>query len=223
MSKKKIRVKIIGPDSSTERMFRKKISENFEYVIMKDDITSKPDLLCFTGGEDVNPALYGENPIKETHFNIHRDEVDKKWYDRYSDVPKVGICRGGQFLNVMSGGAMWQHVSNHGMSHDIINLLPIRKDWSQGDLILATSTHHQMMIAGPGGDVIAIAMNKSQTEGLASLYLSGTKRDWPEYDTEVVFYTDTKSLCFQPHPEYYHGSKEQETYFFDLVEYLLLG
>lgn len=218
-NKKKIRVKIIGPsDYMVAQMFRKHSSAFLEFVVMKDDIYSKPDLVCFTGGPDVNPSLYKENKINETQFSEFRDREDISFYERYKDTPKVGICRGGQLLNVLSGGAMWQHVNNHGSYHEIINLLPIPARWAQGDILKVSSTHHQMMIAGTDGEVLAIAMNKEQNSGIATTYLSGTARDRPIFDTEVVWYEKTKSLCYQPHPEY-SNQKDNEKYFFDLIEY----
>ena len=224
MAKKQIKVRVVGSDHSVNKMFRDKESPYFKYVTMDSDIWDKPDLVCFTGGEDINPILYEETPIKETKYSKVRDDEDTVWYNRYKDVPKVGICRGGQFLNVMSGGAMWQHVDNHSISHDIINLLPIGARWAMGDIFKVTSTHHQMMIPGVGGEVLAIATVPSQDRGLASKYLSSIKRDIPKYDTEVVFYEETKSLCYQPHPEYYTGTKNSpnEKYFFDLIETLLI-
>lgn len=221
MSKKEIKVRIVGIDPSTTTMFRNKESAFFNYFPMVSDVWEKPDLVVFTGGEDVNPTLYNENPLKETYFSDMRDREDMTWYNRYIDVPKVGICRGGQFLNVMAGGSMWQHVDNHGLSHTLINLLPMGARWAMGDLIKVTSTHHQMMIPGEDGEVIGIAMNDEQSKGIANTYLSATKRDMPEYDTEVVYYDNTRSLCYQAHPEYIRDT-ENEKYFFDLIEHLLL-
>lgn len=222
MSKIQVKVQVIGNDSLVTQMFKEHESGFISYHPMLNDVWSKPDLVCFTGGEDVNPKLYDENPLKETRFSETRDQNDKTWYDRYKDVPKVGICRGGQFLNVMSGGAMWQHVDNHGMSHDMINLLPMEPGWAQGDMLRVTSTHHQMMIPGEEGEVIAIAMNKIQDSGIAKTYLSGSKREIPKYDTEVVYYDNTKSLCYQPHPEYLQTTTN-EKYFFSLLNHFFFS
>jgi hypothetical protein len=44
------------------------------------------------------------------------------------------------------------------------------------------------------------------------------KRDVSNTDYEVLYYEDTKSLCFQPHPEYSKGVDDpMEMYFKGLV------
>ncbi|MNY79889.1 hypothetical protein D3C86_2207250 [compost metagenome] len=41
-----------------------------------------------------------------------------------------------------------------------------------------------------------------------------------EPDTEVVYYPDTKSLCFQPHPEFFRADHECFKYYFDCIEHV---
>src|SRR5690242_167619 len=89
------------------------------------------DIILFTGGEDVNPELYGEVALHTTHFNRLRDQKEKLIFDAAleREIPMVGICRGGQALNVFNGGKMWQHVNNHCRSHVIrVEVPPMVKD-----------------------------------------------------------------------------------------------
>lgn len=167
-----------------------------------------PDLVCFTGGEDIGPQHYGEKRLPRTYINSARDAREILMFERYLGIPKIGICRGGQLLNVLSGGAMWQDVNNHTADHKMIDLIS-RKP------LLVTSTHHQMMIPGEQGHIIGIA------EKLATKFISQKQRTEPKYDTEVVWYPKTFSMCFQPHPEYTiktHGDECQD-YFFNLIEW----
>ena len=73
------------------------------------------DGLLLTGGPDVNPALYNEQPLDSTEFNPARDEMEAKLLkhalDR--DLPILAICRGMQFLNVALGGTLRQDVKDH--------------------------------------------------------------------------------------------------------------
>lgn len=172
------------------------------------------DVLCFTGGEDVSPTYYGQKPHQRTYFNPVRDSVEKEVFNVavQSDKPCVGICRGGQFLNCMSGGEMYQDVSNHTRDHYI-------KDVESGLLVFASSTHHQMMRPGPGGVVLATAKENGFKE-----YMKGdeaVREVVEEDDTEVVFYPVTRSLCFQPHPEF-AGFGDLQDYFFHLINKHLL-
>lgn len=69
-------------------------------------------ILC-TGGEDISPLLYGENPIKEVvAISYDRDSMEmdllKKAYER--EIPILGICRGLQIINVALGGSLYQDI-----------------------------------------------------------------------------------------------------------------
>ena len=169
------------------------------------------DLLCFTGGADVSPELYGEENVG-SYCSPERDKYEEQVFDwaYANDVPMVGICRGGQFLNVMNGGKMWQDVDNHAISGTHKAMC---KYWGE---IMVSSTHHQMMRAGAGGELIAYA-------NLSSYKLNdkGDSRDL--CDVEVVHYKDTKSLCYQPHPEIVNEGHECRKHFLMLVDKLMTG
>lgn len=159
------------------------------------DSVEKADLVCFTGGEDVTPALYGQKAHRSTYSNQHRDDREGVIFRRALElsIPMVGICRGAQFLNVMSGGAMYQDVSEHTTPHMLT-------DRFTRDEILVTSTHHQMMKPSKDAHILATAKlggwreHYDEREVLVHEPVSET-------DYEVVFYRKTNCLCFQPHPE----------------------
>lgn len=100
----------------------KSISDNggipFMFQITSDDeIIEKylemVDGILFTGGNDVNPLYYGEDPIKEIGvIDYERDEFELKLYRKAveKDMPILGICRGSQLMNVASGGNLYQDV-----------------------------------------------------------------------------------------------------------------
>lgn len=173
------------------------------------------DIVLFTGGEDVNPKLYGETALRCSYFNTARDELEEAIYHEAikRGIPCVGICRGGQFLNVMNKGSMWQDVSDHRGSHPMII---INADGSEGASIMATSTHHQMMIpAKKGAEVLAIAKEATSLQNDRQLV---QKEDNAKGgDIEVVWYEETGCLCFQPHPELPSASTELINYFESLI------
>lgn len=169
------------------------------------------DLVCFTGGADVSPSMYGAKTHRTTHSDAHRDEMERYAFNNaYTNgIPMVGICRGGQFLNVMSGGEMYQDVSKHCSPHTIT-------DATTGETVYVSSTHHQMMKMSSEGILVA----SSTLLGTREWYESGIfKKEVSEQDIEVVYYKHTKCLCFQPHPEFssveYVGMRE---YFKSLLE-----
>ena len=180
---------------------------------------AEADIVCFTGGEDVNPALYGEKNVEYqgrlmSGYNESRDDVDLRVFGLAADKVKVGICRGGQLLNVVNGGSMWQHVTGHaGGPHDLTDVVT-------GAVYRVTSTHHQMM--RPGSEGLVLATAREARMKLADgdewhLEHDHKARKADLDDVEVVWYEDSKSLCFQPHPEF-GGAQECTDYFFELLE-----
>lgn len=177
------------------------------------------DVVLFTGGEDVDPQLYGERPLTQTHFNPNRDKIEIDIYKkaRDLDIPMVGICRGGQFLNVMNGGKMWQHVNGHANGRHIAT----RQDKTNPDgspiSFEVTSTHHQMMIPGEDAMILMdaeVCSNKQSYGKAVDGRLGG--------DVEVVWYDKTNCLCFQPHPEYGYASPELVDFFDELLDNFVL-
>ncbi len=80
---------------------------------MADEYIHRIDGLLLTGGGDISPLLYGENPIKELDcFSLERDEFEIRLFKRAleKDIPVLGICRGLQVMNVALGGTLYQDV-----------------------------------------------------------------------------------------------------------------
>jgi putative glutamine amidotransferase len=71
------------------------------------------DGLVFSGGSDLGPELYGQEPHPET-FGIHegrdRAELALLGAALERDLPVLAICRGSQVLNVARGGDLVQHL-----------------------------------------------------------------------------------------------------------------
>lgn len=68
------------------------------------------DGILFTGGHDVSPSFYGENPQNGTICYEIRDNMEKIVFDIATKENKsiLGICRGLQFINVALGGTLYQ-------------------------------------------------------------------------------------------------------------------
>lgn len=147
---------------------------------------TEADLIQFTGGADIDPKLYGAEPHKETHSDPKRDAVEIAIYNEYlGKKPFAGICRGGQLLWVLNGGKMNQHIRGHNSGpHPLISR-------ASGNFIcLATSVHHQ-------------SMKTTDKANMGNVLAYGNDKDrLGDYEVEVGLFHDTKSLCFQPHPEF---------------------
>lgn len=178
---------------ATESMFK---TYGYEVVNTVDEA----DVVCFIGGADVSPALYLEKNVA-SHCNAERDIESVGLYNRakYLGLVCAGICRGGQFLNVMNGGRMEQHIGGHAGRDHVVNIVSGESFPEYvGQSFLATSTHHQGILPTEDADLIAVA---------------------PDGNVEVVIYRDSGDLCFQPHPEY-SGADACRGMFFNLLEEL---
>jgi putative glutamine amidotransferase len=71
------------------------------------------DGLVFSGGADLDPGLYGQEPHPET-FGVGegRDRAELALLEGAlaRDMPVLAICRGSQVLNVARGGDLVQHL-----------------------------------------------------------------------------------------------------------------
>lgn len=190
------------------------INSNYQYdnlflsfgMLLTEQL-SEADLVCFTGGEDVSPTLYGARSHPRTGAFYPRDEYEMDVFNhcKAAGIPMCGICRGGQFLNCMNGGIMYQHVTRHTLDHYII-------DATTNEVVLATSTHHQMMKPGLNAVLVASSTMRGSREWYEG---ESYHEDVSDLDIEVLYYPETNCLCFQPHPEF--GSAHLQGYFLELL------
>lgn len=194
------------------------IGEDKELSVIPTSLLGKQkeriDLALFRGGEDVNPMLYNENTGKFTSINVERDEKEKSVFHYCWDkgIPMLGICRGSQFLTVMSGGKLIQHVTGHGSDHLI--------SANNGFETMMTSSHHQMLFPYymPEEKYEIIAHS---TYFRSNTYLNGENEEikLPSnfLEPEIVYYKNTNALAIQGHPEWMDLNSKTVKYVKDLI------
>jgi len=109
--------------------------------------------IILTGGEDINPKLYGED-IDWPNISPLRDQTEKKMLEIAvaRKIPVLGICRGMQFINVYFGGKLVKNIkeeitSRHppGQNH-LITLTDGRIKEYMGKKELAVNSYHNQAV-----------------------------------------------------------------------------
>jgi putative glutamine amidotransferase len=153
------------------------------------------DGLVLTGGADVDPAFYGDEPHPRLRAGIRRrDEFELAIAQAAvaKGLPVLGICRGMQVVNVAMGGSLLQYVGpeegylRHGTGspaaafHDVAVVDDELKSLL-GDHLTVNSLHHQAIRVLAGG-----------------LRVAATS---PDNLIEAALGDDAPIMCVQWHPE----------------------
>lgn len=139
------------------------------------DVIRAADGLLLTGGHDVDPANYGEQPHSAyTASEPGRDAYEIELVNRALDanVPVFAICRGMQLLNVARRGTLVQDILDQvggGMNHVVSDppvaiahdvwLTPdtlveqLMRERLEGDACPVNSRHHQA-VKSPGEGLV---------------------------------------------------------------------
>jgi putative glutamine amidotransferase len=145
-----------------------------DYEVVKRQVDAV-DGIIISGGYDVNPLIYGEEPTQSLGALCpERDEYDLMVVKAAMELrkPVLGICRGMQILNAALGGTIYQDLSqidgcyikhNQGSRPDVASHSAIIEKGSKlyevlGGEVLTNSFHHQALKdIAPGFKVSAIS------------------------------------------------------------------
>jgi putative glutamine amidotransferase len=140
------------------------------------------DGLILTGGADVDPEHYDEDP----DVNLGATEPDRDAWEiallaaaRKKDIPVLAICRGLQLVNVVFGGTLRQHVeldegAGHPQwdvdGHEVTHSVNLVEGTLTADLfpneIGVNSLHHQVVEEVGEGLIVTAKASDGVIEGL---------------------------------------------------------
>jgi gamma-glutamyl-gamma-aminobutyrate hydrolase PuuD len=179
------------------------------------------DLVCYTGGSDIGPDLYGHKNLR-SGTNPKRDKQERMIFEVASklNIPQTGICRGAQLISSLSGGTMVQDMKvNHGGSRHPTQALDVEEDF------IASSAHHQMIVPGPGAEVYAWATERINAEDC--VYDGDLPDSVFEGDdvrvTEAIYIPQTRSFGVQYHPEWMEKGCTAAEWYLGKIRELLWG
>lgn len=186
-------------------------NENIETTV---EMIKMVDGLILSGGHDVEPKHYGEEPLLKIGITSpERDEFDMALYNEAIRLkkPVMGICRGFQIINVINGGSLYQDLSyadfvkiNHDQK-DGPNRLTHSINVEDGMFLKnvmdekyrVNSFHHQILKDVAKG----FSVSAKSDDGVVEAFQKIT-------DDEFV-------IGFQWHPEMLSATNENAKYIFD--------
>ena len=116
------------------------------------------DGVLFAGGEDVDPAFYGEEKKHDSvQVDRRRDEFELELLERALErrLPIFGICRGTQMINVKFGGTLYQDLES-----DATPQFKHKQDGRRSD------TTHQVTLTDPDSRLAVVFQGSCRVNSL---------------------------------------------------------
>lgn len=110
------------------------------------------DALLLSGGADVDPALFGEEPVAGLgRVSRQRDDYEIALFRAAERrrIPVLGICRGLQVINVARGGTLWQDMASQ-----------LGEQFACHDQTTPTEIGAHKVLVEPGSKVAALLESK---------------------------------------------------------------
>ncbi len=185
------------------------------------EVMNKVDALILSGGEDVHPFFYGEEPVGALGGVNYERDLSDRWLLQTAvklNKPVLSICRGEQLTNVTFGGTLYQDIPSQFPNRPVVQhgqrssgTIPIHHvnvdknshlyEIMQQEQLAVNSFHHQAVKdVAPDFKVVATA-----PDGVIEAI-----EGFPKYNI----------LGVQWHPEYFaqQGDKQWINLFEDLVK-----
>ena len=168
------------------------------------------DGLLLSGGVDVDPSLFGEDPHPNLGFvDEQRDLMEQALYKaaKQKGIPILGICRGIQSINVFEGGTLHQHVpavagsiqhSQHNLDGTLFHEVRLEPTShlakAYGKQSIRTDSYHHQAINKVGNNLKAVAWAKDgiieAVEGTGKIFVLGVQwhpeMSYERYSEQIV-------------------------------------
>lgn len=159
------------PQNYARALMRVGVPEDRLQVVMPADVTSEEAAemaaraagIVMTGGPDIHPRYFREEPLPEANLAIEEDRDAMEWAilegARSAKTPTWCVCRGFQVANAFLGGTLWQDLPSqlpgsflHHQSHPddalIHDVTVVSRATWLGEVLaretaLVNSRHHQ--------------------------------------------------------------------------------
>ena len=171
------------------------------------------DGLIISGGPDVAPERYGQEP--GPHTTIIRPERDAAEMALFlaalaARKPVLGICRGMQLMNVALGGTLIQHLPDVVGHHDHS---PVSGGYGEHKVVVGESSCLSAIV-GPG----PLAVPTHHHQGVDQLAPGLTATAWAEDELIEAFELDPAASPFAIGVQWHPEAGNQQAIFRALIE-----
>lgn len=159
-----------------------------------DEQLKECDGVLISGGDDVDPQLYNEQPLPMTVIekaSVEQLDIDCIHYCEQHKLPLFAICRGIQILAVVYQASLNQHIQNHMKTQHSLIIAP--NSFLHGlDLTQVNSYHHQALAQCPKGFMISAISEDGIIEAIEKpeMFAVQWHPELMEDDTVLRFFTD---------------------------------
>lgn len=162
------------------------------------DEVSSADVIVFTGGSDINPALYEGNFMLCGPSNFERDRFELAVYNEAVRLGKLmlGVCRGHQLLCALNNGTLYEDIGYYGFApHPFMHPVALEERVPFADLLPEnlSSMHHQAV-------------------------KSTSLKTWCTFEGLIEGCYGEKIITTQFHPEFTPNTQEFFDYIFNVWE-----
>jgi putative glutamine amidotransferase len=136
-----------------------------------DEALAMVDCIIMTGGEDIDPSLYGQEADEMLEeINTARDTSDY-WMITEAlaqDVPMLATCRGMQMLNVVCGGTLIQDIPTQ-YSTEVSHRDPELEDFAYHTITVEADSLLSEIMADTLGEDMQLEVNSWHHQGVETV------------------------------------------------------
>lgn len=180
-----------------------------------DTVIDGLDGLLLSGGSDLHPSYYGEEPISELDVTIpERDELEMVLLEGAlrRGIPVFGICRGLQVLNAALGGTLYQDLPSQ-VDRDLLKHRQTTPKWQATHEIEVLGDTHAAGILNAGTLKVNSYHHQAIKELAKDLVVCATSSDGIVEAVEYRDFSERWIFAVQWHAEAMRESVEHRNLF----------